>query len=300
MDIAAIGVFVDVMRTGGFAAVARQRGADPSSISRTIAGLERQLGIRLFQRTTRRLTATEAGALFYERVAPLLEEMQRAELEARDVVEKPSGHLRVTASVAFGYARLVPLLPKLRSTHPDLTIELLLSDAMIDLVAEHVDVAVRLGPRMDSGLVGTLLMQTRYQVCASPAFLSKVGPLRRPDDLRALDCLLLSLPGFRSQWKFRDRRGAVTEVPLKSSIIMSNPLALHRAALDGLGPVLLPDWLVGEDIRRGQLADLFPRYRATATDFETGAWILYPSRAYMPRKVRAFIDFAKAEIPGDG
>jgi DNA-binding transcriptional LysR family regulator len=294
MDIATLKIFVEVMRAGSFAAVARVHDVDPSSISRTIAILEGELGFRLFQRTTRRLAATEAGALYFERMQPVIDEMDRVGQEARDIVAEPAGRLRVTASVSFGHTVLVPLLPRLRSAYPDLSIDLMLTDAVLDLITEKIDVAVRLGPRIDAGLIGTQLMRTRYHVCASPAYLKAAPKLRVPPDLSSHGCLLFPYSGYRSQWRFRAKNGEVTEVPVNGAVTISNALALHRAALDGLGPVLLADWLVRQDMQRGRLVDLFPKYEVTATDFETAAWVLYPSRAYVPRKVRAFIDVLKS------
>jgi DNA-binding transcriptional LysR family regulator len=121
-----------------------------------------------------------------------------------------------------------------------------------------------------------------------------------PPDLSGHGCLLFPYPGYRSQWRFRAKTGEVTEVPVNGAVTISNALALHRAALDGLGPVLLADWLVAKDLRSGRLVDLFPKYEATATDFDTAAWILYPSGAYVPRKVRAFIDFLKSSLARAG
>jgi len=168
------------MRAGSFAAVARVHEVDPSSISRTIAILEDELGFRLFLRTTRRLAATEAGTLYFERTQPIIDEMERVGQEARDIVAEPAGRLRVTASVSFGHTVLVPLLPRLRSAYPDLSVDLILTDAVLDLITEKIDVAVRLGPRIDTGLIGTHLMRTRYHVCASPAYLKSAPKPRAP------------------------------------------------------------------------------------------------------------------------
>jgi DNA-binding transcriptional LysR family regulator len=296
METDALKIFVDVMRLGSFAAVARQQGADPSAISRSIAVLERQLGFRLFQRTTRRLAATQAGALYFERLQPLLAEMERAGQQARDAVTEPAGRLRATASVAFGHTVLVPLLARMRAAYPQLAVDLVLTDAVLDLIAEKIDVAVRLGPRLAGDLVGTKLMRTRYHVCASPAYLAKAGKPAVPSDLADRDCLQFPYPGYRSLWRFRARNGEVAKVPIQGSVTISNALALHRAACEGLGPALLADWLVKRDLATGALVDLFPGHEASAADFETAAWVLYSSRAYVPRKVRVFVDFLKAHV----
>src|SRR6266851_1763168 len=207
------------------AAVARLHDVDPSSISRTIAILEHELGFRLFQRTTRRLAATEAGALYFERMQPIIDEIDRVGQEACDIVAEPAGRLRVTASVSFGHTVLVPLLPRLRSAYPELSIDLVLTDAVLDLITEKIDVAVRLGPRIDSGLIGTQVMRTRYHVCASPAYLKAIPRMRAPCDLSGHACLLFPYPGYRSQWRFRSRSGEVTVVPVKGAVTISNALA---------------------------------------------------------------------------
>lgn len=297
MDLEALKIFAAVMQQGSFAAVARATGTDPSQISRTVAALEHTLGVRLFQRTTRKLSPTEAGALYYERTRTAIEDLERARQIARDATERPSGTLRVTASVSFGQRWLVPRLPALRKAHPTLRIDMLLTDAVVDLVAEQIDVAVRLGPRTDSGMVGTLLMPTRYRVVASPAYLRRHGKLRAPQQLSERDCLLLPLSNYATRWLFKDAQGSITEVPVHGSITLSTALALHQAALDGLGPALLANWVVDEDIAAGKLVDLFAAHHVTATDFETAVRLLYPSRAYLPLKVRAFIDFMKAQAP---
>lgn len=296
METEALKTFVEVVRTGSFAAVARRLDVDPSSVSRVIAVLEAQIGFRLFQRTTRHLAPTEAGALYFERILPLLEGMEQANTEARDVLGEPRGRLRVTASVAFGTVVLVPILPRLRAAYPGLGIDLILTDAVIDIIAEKVDIAIRLGQLSDNRLVSAKLMPTRYRAVASPSYLKRASQLRRPSDLSSHDCLVFPLPGYRSHWKFRDKRAQVSEVPIKGTVSISNSLALRRAALDGLGPALLANWLVDPDIHRKALVELFPRCEASAQDFDTAAWIVYPSRAYVPRKVRVFIDFLKAEI----
>ncbi|MDJ0945949.1 MAG: LysR family transcriptional regulator [Kiloniellales bacterium] len=299
MEISALQVFAEVMRRGSFAAVARDRDVSPSAISRSVAALEAELGLRLFQRTTRRLAPTEAGALYFARVEPLLGELEQARQAATDLQEAPSGTLRVTASVAFGQTCLVPLLPELQRRYPQLALELLLTDSNLDLVAERIDVALRLGPRRDSGLIGLRLFDTRYRVCVSPDYLARNGGIATPEMLRGRPCLTFALPGFRSRWIFLDPAGRRTEVPIEGRFVISSALAQRDCALNGLGPALLADWLIGADIAAGRLVDLFPGHRVTATDFDTAAWLLYPSRAYLPLKVRAFVDFLKVRLrPG--
>ncbi|MEM1424939.1 MAG: LysR family transcriptional regulator [Cyanobacteria bacterium P01_H01_bin.130] len=299
MDISVLHLFVEVMNQGNFAAVARARNIDPSSVSRAIAGLESELGIRLFQRTTRRLSPTEAGVLYFERIEPLLEEMQRAIDVTTEMSEQPKGTLRVTASVSFGHHCIVPLLPKFTARYPDLTIDLRLTDAVVDLLAERIDVAVRLGILSDSTLMAQRLIPTYYVVCASPSYLQKIGSLQDPQEISRHNCLLFPLAGFRSRWIFRNQMGTRQEVPVSGNTVLSSAIALRQCAIAGMGLVLLPHWLVREELQTGQLINVFPNHEVTATEFHTAAWLVYPSRTYVPRKVWAFMDFLKEAIPSD-
>ncbi|OKH34217.1 LysR family transcriptional regulator [Calothrix sp. HK-06] len=296
MDISVLEIFVEVMRQSSFAAVARERNIDPSSVSRTIAGLESEIGVRLFQRSTRKLAPTEAGITYFQRVEPLVEEMQQAIIAAKDISGQPKGTLRVTASVSFGLKCIVPLLPKFEAIYPELNIELLLTDAVIDLFAERIDVAVRLGQLADSTLIAQQLMRTSYLVCASPNYLQQWGQPKTPSDVEQHNCLLFPLAGFRTRWIFKDRDEDIKEISVCGRTIISNALALQKCARAGMGLALLPHWLIHEDVRDGKLLNLFPDYEVTATDFNTAAWLLYPSRAYIPLKVRIFTDEIKKHM----
>lgn len=296
MDVSVLQIFVEVMRQGSFAAVARDRNLDPSSVSRAIASLEEELGIRLFQRTTRQLSPTEAGVTYFERIEPLVEEIQQAIDVAADISGQPKGKLRITASVSFGHKCIVPLLPQFEALYPDLTIDLLLTDAVVDLFADRIDVAVRLGLLADSTLIAQQLMKTHYCVCASPEYLKRFGRPEKPIEMEHHNCLLFPLAGFRSRWIFKDCNGDLSEVSVSGRTLISSAIALQQCAIAGMGLALLPNWLIDEDLRTGSLIDVFPDYAVTATDFSTAAWLVYPSRAYVPLKVRVFIDFLKSSI----
>ena len=282
----------DVAHEGSFAAVARKRGVDPSIISRTIASLEAELGFRVFDRTTRRLNLTEAGSIYLERSRMLVGELDAARQEAGDALTKPSGLVRITTSTAFGTHWLTPRLRTFMEAYPDIAVEALLTDAVVDIAAERIDLAVRLAVRPQGELVATKLIDTRYHVVASPGYMEREGPLQQPSDLATRQCLLLTLPGYRSRWSLRDA-DIVEEVAVKGRLAISSPTAIRGAALDGMGPALLADWMVQEDLRQGTLMDLLPDWEATAAAFDTAAWLLYPSRDYVPAKVRALIDFLR-------
>ncbi len=298
MEILNLEIFVDVMRHGSFAAAARERGIDPSTVSRAIAGLERELQVRLFQRTTRRLSPTEAGQEYFQRIEPLVGELIATKSAMTDHGSAPAGTIRLSASVAFGQACLVPLLPKLTAEYPDLSIDLVLTDINVDIIADRIDLAIRLGNRQASALnqdlIGLKLFETHYRVCASTSYLKSEGWPVQPAALSSHDCLLLDLPNYRDKWQFRSPGGDVETVPVEGRMKISNPLALREACLAGLGPALLANWLTGEALADGRLIDLYPGIEVSAGGFDTAAWLLYPSRSYLPQKVRVVIDFLKA------
>lgn len=295
ISLAALKCFADVASGGSFAAVARKRLIDPSIVSRTIAGLERELGFRLFDRTTRRLSLTEAGTIYLERSLILVAELDAAREEASDALTQPSGLIRITASTAFGVHWLTPRLHRFMADFPDISVEAVLTDAVVDIAAERIDLALRLAVRPSGDLIATRLMDTRYRVVASPAYLDGAGSLDDPSDLAGRRCLLLTLPGYRSMWSFRRGEG-IQQVAVEGRLAISSPAAIRSAALAGMGPALLADWMVDADLRSGALVDLLPQWEATAADFDTAAWILFPSNAYVSRKVRAMVDYLKGAV----
>lgn len=292
MDTQLLRTTLLVARVGSFAAAARETGVDPSSASRQVAALEAHLGLRLFERTTRRLHITEAGRIYLDRVAPSLDALDEAADAARDIVSEPSGVLRVTASVAFGERWLMPRVASFRAAFPRIELDLVLSDAVVDLAEDGVDLALRLGPQPDVGsMVVARLFDTPYRVVASPEYLDRTGRPLSPEDLSTHDGLLFRLPLFRTAWCFRGTGldGTIEALP-RPSMTISNALALRRAALDGLGVALLADWTIAEDLSAGNLVDLFPDLEVSAGQFDSAAWIIYLSRAYMPVRMRKFID----------
>lgn len=296
MEIETLKTVVLVAQQGSFAAAARVLNVDPSSVSRAVASAEAALGLRVFQRTTRSLAVTEEGEIYLRRIAPLLDELEQAREVATRAVHVPSGTLKMTASVAFAHECIVPHLQAFHALYPEVSVELLPTDANLDVTANGIDLAIRLAAAPKGDLISTRLLATRYRVCAAPAYLSKHGPIEIPQDLARHACLRFALPDYRTRWRFRRGEAAAFEVPVSGKTIIANALALRRAAVDGLGPVLLADWLVRADLATGRLVDLFPDYDCTATEFETGAWALYPSRSYLPRKVRVMIDFLRAQL----
>ena len=295
MDTADFATLMVVIRLGSFAAAARGLHVDPSSVSRVVAALEAKLGTRLFQRNTRQLAMTEAGAVFVQRVAPLLEELQQVRDAVADSATTMRGTLRVTASNAFGMRRIVPVLPAFCRAHPQLNLDLILTDTVVDLVAEHIDVAVRLGALRDSTLIALPLLRTRYRVVASPGWLAALAKSTRTQKTyQHCDCVTFAMPGFRDRWLLlRTKDGSSVAVMVQPRLLLTNGLALRECALIGLGASLLPDWLIDDDLAAGCLVDLYPEHDVAVVDAPTGAWLVYPSRSYVPAKVRVFIDLMR-------
>ncbi len=296
MDIETLKTFLNVAHQGSFATTARASSIDPSLVSRAIAGLEKDLGVRLFHRSTRRMSLTEAGALYLGRVEAILDELEHAREEAITVSAEPRGTLRITASVAFGQTCLVPLIPEFHHTFPDVELELLLSDDNLDLVAERIDLAIRLAPDIKADVICTKLFTSHYRVCASSDYLANAPVIQTPEDISQHKALLFALAEFRTRWLFRAASGNITEVPVNGGIVISNALAIRESMLSGLGPALLADWLIDDDIAAGRCIGILPDYQVTATTFDAGAWLIYPSRTFLPNKVRIAIDFLKKHL----
>jgi len=299
MDIENLKVFVDVVRQGSFSEVARRRQVSPSSISRTISTLEQELGVRLFQRSTRCLLPTEAGTNYFERIEPLVEELESASQTIQEQTQQARGVVRLTASPSFGISCIAPRLAEFSERHPELSVELTLSDKRVDLMADGIDLAIRQGSLEDSSLVSTRFITSGFRVCASPTYLKAMGHPNTPEALEQHRCMSFPFPGYQSTWRFkplmakRDDNTAMITVPINSHMVINNGLALKQCAIDGAGIVLLSDWLVADAIADGQLINLFPDLQATASEFEARMSFVYPSKSYVPEKVRIVMAFLR-------
>lgn len=296
MNVKDLAVILDVKALGSFAAVARARDIDASSVSRTVAAVEADLGVRLFQRTTRRLTLTDAGAAYLKRIEPLIDALHAAADALSNDAEANGGTVRISAPISIGRALIVPHLAAFRDTYPQITLECLFSDQVIDLVGEGVDLAIRMAPAISGDLICTKLRQTRYRVVASSSWIAQNGAPATPFNMHDHQCILFALPGFRERWIFRDPSGETTQVPVRGKLLFSNGDSIVDAMLAGLGPALLTNHLVEPHFASGACVDLFPDHEVAATSFDTAAWIVYPSRRHLPQKTRTVIDFLKARL----
>lgn len=293
MEIENLEIFVDVMNKGSFAAVARDKNVAPSTVSRAISNLEDELGIRLLNRTTRRIKPTEAGYAYFQRVEAIVEELERAKSITVDLGKNPTGELRITASMTFGNLNVVPFLPEFMAAYPRLDVYLNLSDIVVDLIDEGIDVAIRLGKIQDTGLVATQLTKMDYVIVASPAYLQQHGTPELPIDLESHQCILFPMPSLNNDWLFRDANGTLTTVKPNGRLKLTNALALKQSALAHMGITMISRWSIWEELQNGKLVELFKGYDTAMVDFDNAVWLAYPSRKYLPLKVRVFIDFMK-------
>lgn len=283
----ALGAFRTAAELGSFAAAARKLGLSPAAVSKNIAELEAHLAVRLFHRTTRRMSLTDAGQLYYERVRSALDVLSEADAELGAMSETPRGRLRVSAPVTITLTRLSEALPAFLEDHPELELELELDDRRVDLVGEGFDLAVRGSDDLeDSGLVAKRLLTLDHVLCGSPAYLERFGAPRTPEDLRAHRLIRFSLSDHSNEWTFRLGRRAV-RVPVRGPYSVSSSLAVRDALRAGLGLSLIPRLYVEHDLQQGHLSPLLDDWASDRTTL----YAVYPSRRYVVPKVRAFVDF---------
>jgi DNA-binding transcriptional LysR family regulator len=280
-------VFVEVVEAGGLSAAAQRRGLSPTMVGKHLRALETRLGVRLLHRTTRRQHLTEAGELYLDRCRALLSQVAEAEDAAAAVRGAPAGLLRIGAPTSFGVARLAPALADFLAAHPRIEAELVLADRPADPVGDGLDLAFRVGPLPDSGLIARTLQPYRVVLCAAPDYLARRGVPAAPHDLAAHDCLGLTHWGRRYPWRFNGPDGGV-EVEVRFRLRIDNGPALREAALAGAGVILQPLALVEDDLAAGRLVRLLPDYETRTRPM----YLLHAPDRDAPAKLRAFVAFA--------
>lgn len=284
-------VFAGVVDAGSFVAAADALEMSKPAVSRHVAELEQRLGVRLLHRTTRRLSLTVEGEVFLARCRDLLAGVDEAEAEVSARGGSAVGLLKVSAPVSFGVLNLAPLWADFMAQHPQLTLDLTLTDRFIDLVDEGYDMAVRVARLPSSSLVSRRLASTRMVLCASPRYLKKRGAPARPVDLSAHDVLAYNLLATGDTWEFEGPQGTVA-VKVRPRMQTNSGDTCRAMALGDGGIVLQPAFLVSGDLERGNLVEVMPEYRSA----ELGIYAVYPTRKHMPPKVRLLIDFLAARL----
>jgi len=280
--------FVRVVESGGISAAAQRMGVAKSAVSRRLQELENRLGVQLLQRTTRRISLTEDGRVFYQRCLRILDELEEAERSLSSEQQRVHGLLRVAAPLSFALRHLSPLLDEFMHRYPEVRLELNVEDREINVIEEGVDLTIRIGKLHDSSMVARRLATVENILCASPAYLDRFGVPKRPEELVVHQGLFYSNLSDQRQWTFFDQQGLAHSVVPNLRMRVNNGDLILDAALAGLGIAVLPTFICYRELAEGRLQRLLTEY----TNGESAAaYALYPSRRHLPLRVRVFIDF---------
>ncbi len=277
-------IFARVVTAGNMSAAGREMGLSPAVVSKRISNLERRLGTRLFQRTTRQLTLTETGDGFYQRIVNILDGIEEAEAFVTRRNTMPRGMLKVSAPTAFARMHIAPYLANFLREYPDLRIELDLSDSFVDIVRNGFDLAVRIGELQDSSLVAKRLAPNHRVICAAPGYLEQAGEPRTLSDLADHKCLA-AFP--QETWRLEGPEGPTT-FRVNSTIRTNSSEVVRCSVLTGLGIALRSTWDIAEELKSGQLKIVLPEYHGSP---RVALYAVYPCREFLPAKLKVFVDF---------
>ena len=277
-------IFARVVTAGNMSAAGREMGLSPAVVSKRISHLEERLGARLFQRTTRQLTLTEAGQGFYDRVVNILAGIEEAEAYVTRRNAVPRGTLRVTIPTAFGRMHIAPYLGKFLEDYPDMRLDLELSDNFIDIVGEGFDAAIRIAELEDSSLVARKLAPNHRVICAAPGYLEKHGQPDSLADLAKFNCLTAAA---QEVWRLQGPEGPAS-VRVHGNIRTNSTEVVRESVIAGLGIALRSTWDVGAELKSGKLKIVLPQYHESP---RVAVYAVYPCRQFIPAKLRVFIDY---------
>jgi DNA-binding transcriptional LysR family regulator len=280
-----IAAFGRVVESGSFAAAARRLKLSKSAVSAHVQRLEHRLGIRLLNRTTRRLSLTEAGAAYYRHSARILAEAEAAEQAAGALQREPRGTLRVSAPDSFGWMHVAPAVPDFLKRYPELAVDIRLSPAYVDLVEQGLDLAIRIGVLEHSSLIVRKLAPSRLILCGAPSYFEKHGTPREPAELARFNCLCTSLLPWGDEWRLAGKRGEV-RIAVAGTFRSNNAEIIRAAALAGAGIAILPSWAITEELRTGALQPVLGAWTLPVSTI----YAVYPGNRLMSVKVRAFVD----------
>lgn len=280
-------IFVEVVRQEGFTAAADKLNVSKSHVSKQVERLEERLGVRLLHRTTRQVSLTEVGEIYFTRCQQILSDIEDAERAVTELQSSPRGNLRITAPMTFGVQHLNGLLCEFLQRYSGLNAEVHYSDQFVDLVDDGFDAAVRIGELQDSSLIGRKLVPVDLLTVASPAYLEEHGVPKHPDELRDHSCLRYSYQVSGTTWQYYGDDGEEVSVTVEGRISANNGRALVEAARSGMGIHLSPAFIVADDLRSGDLVPVLGDWKTQ----QLALWVVYPHRRFLSRKVRLFVDF---------
>jgi DNA-binding transcriptional LysR family regulator len=279
-----IGTFVKIAETGGFAAAARKLGVSPSTVTTQIQDLEDRLGVRLLNRSTRKVSLTEIGKAYYERCMHILADMDEADSAVHAMHANPSGVLRLNVSISIPFF-VAPVIAEFTSLYPDVSVNMTMTDRMVDLVEEGIDLAITTMPVPNSNLVMRRVGSFRLLVCGSPDYFTRHGVPRDLDDLKNHNCMKYTFSTWGSEWRFKSSDG-YRAIQVTGNMEANSANALRLAAKLGQGLILVPDFLVRSDIKAGKLVSVLDEYSCP----EMAINAVYPHRQHLATNVRSFLD----------
>lgn len=287
-------VFVAVVEAASFAAAADRLDMSRAMVSKYVQNLEDHLGTRLLNRTTRRLSLTESGSVFFERSVQIISDVSEAEQVAGHMSAVPRGTLKVTMPLAYGLHRLGPVIADYVSAYPSVKLDISLSDRKVDLIEEGFDLAIRIGTLPESGLIARKLGSDSIIVCASPDYLNRHGTPRTPKDLTGHSCLGYTLTNSGDEWNLK-KPGEEAAIRITGPVRADNGDLLRLAAVNGAGLIFQPFFIVADDLQAGRLVQVLADYVSK----ELGIYAIYPSRKHLSAKVRTFVDFLIKKLEAD-
>ena len=290
-DLRRMVIFYHVVNTHSFSAAARQLGIARSAVSRHISLLEKNIGVRLLNRTTRRLSLTEAGETYFQSCARIVAEAEIASNRVNELQDEPVGTLKLTAPSSLGNPLITPLVSEFMQRYTALNVELLLDDQVVDMVKEGIDVSIRVGWLDDSNFVARKLGDMPRLLCASPGYIEQRGKPESPAELAGHDCIIFTRLPTPYHWIFTKNKRE-ERVKVKGRLKTNNAGAIRTAMLGGMGIGAVSSFLVGDDIKTGRLEHLLPDYDCGSA----GIYAVYQNRHYQQARVRLFIDFIATQI----
>ncbi len=288
--------FVSVVDQGGFTDAARKMGVSKSAVSKHVSALEARLGARLLNRTTRRVSPTEIGLAYYDRATTVLSGASEADEMVNAMQDAPRGALRVSVPVSFGISQVSTRVGKFLSEYPDISLNLVLDDRFVELVAEGFDMAIRIGHLEDSTLRARKLAESRAMMVAAPQYLKAQGAPQRLDDLSEHLLLHYSNLSTGNFWRLHTNAGEERHIRVGGRLTANNGESLFKAAESGLGIALLPSFILGESVNDGRLVEVLPDLQKQ----NLGIYAVYPPGRFVQPKLRAFIDFLAQSFKGIG
>ena len=301
-NVKAMRLFLTVVQTGSLSGAGRQSGLSPASVSRQVTALEDDLGVRLLNRTSRRLSLTEAGQVYLEHAERLLQDIDELRDAVSQMAVKPRGTLRIQSRISLGTQHVAPLIPTFLALYPDLKIDLWLTDNDLDLTEHGIDLAIRTGDLSDSTLIGRRLASSPRVICASPQYWAEHGKPTTPEALMDHNCLTyrFEFGTAAALWQFRTDTGQSVNVQVAGNFQTNNGEALRVATLSGLGVAMLPAWSVKDHLKAGSLERVLSDYETTVSNLDFGIYAVYLSRRNLSAKTRLFVDHLVTEFSKQG